>query len=120
VGFDEDPEAARTAAAKSAEMRRRQAENRTELERLIAAAAEIPVPRLTDMASVMAAYDAITQRTVAGALRPGLASAAVRAIDGFREALDHQLDAERVRVLEQRVKELETELRTRDAEGWRR
>ena len=76
---------------------------------------ERELPAMTDAAAVQRRVEVATNWAAAGMISPGVASAIVRSAEAWHKLADLQLDRERVRAFERRIKELEGELKRQAA-----
>lgn len=103
-----DPERARSMGHRSGEVRRQKAHQRPgplTLERVSEA-----LPRLDTPEHIRLAYELVQRWAAAGLLAGSVAGACVRAADGALKLWEAETDRERIRALEQRIRELEAEL----------
>lgn len=101
-------EEARRAAAKSIETRRQQ--------RVL----PVALPKFTSVEAVQEALELLARLASTKGKGQGMSLASgVKACEVWLKAEDHRLDLERVKALEQRIRELEAELKTY-REPWKR
>jgi hypothetical protein len=76
---------------------------------------ERELPAMTDPASVQRRVEVATTWACVGLISPGVASAIVRSAEAWHKLRDLELDRERVRGFEKRIRELEAELKRQTA-----